>query len=290
MTKVQDVAAHSKVKSGKDHFLLTRNCLTAHFNNHDVLKCSVATIADPTAYRKALMGGRQSRGLLSEDKRYTTWVIPTNKEFIGCCFGSRVMEDPSAIQASPFGEIAKTHGLKFHLSLPEWDVKKFNEGWDIVRNTLMKYGVVSFKLIRPELTMYSDSDVGQAGKQITIYANENPEFTLAQWQNILQEITQKLVVAGIPPGYRPPFIKPEGAPKGSKPEIAIEGCNYCSYRYYDEKHDKVNWPAGDPCSTIRVNVFGQQPIPILPTKNIHLGPETAATLEKLDIDPKKLSL
>lgn len=40
-------------------------------------------------------------------------------------------------------------------------------------------------------------------------------------------MTEKLVAAEIPPGYRPP-----GTSK--KPERMLNGCNYITYRYLDE--------------------------------------------------------
>jgi hypothetical protein len=188
---------------------------------------------------------------------YEAQVIATNKYFIG------LYQAESVGTPTTEGKLLKAFGLKFHVSLPENNKEKFSAGWDIVKNILIANNVRSFKIIRSNFKMSDDPD--QAGKDVTIYSNMNPEKDASQWASILQEITAKLTAANIPPGY-----KSQGSQKHL--EKAIEGSNYITYRYHDElgiltKQPKLKflsikqrddfWPKNDLISKIKINVNNQ---------------------------------
>lgn len=125
---------------------------------------------------------------------YVFGVIPTNREFIG------FYRMESSGNECEEGRIFKKHGLKFHISLPEYDPEMFKRGWDIVCRVLMHHQVVSFKVIRAAYKM-SDKK-GQEGKDVTVLADANLDMSAAQWKTVLEEITNRLVEAGVKPGYR----------------------------------------------------------------------------------------
>lgn len=82
----------------------------------------------------------------------------------------------------------------------------------------------SFKALMPDKK-------GQAGKDITIYACENPNFRTRDWSRILDNINKKLIEADIPPG-------PMAIGSQAHPEKQINNCNYITYRYKDESKEK----------------------------------------------------
>ena len=157
--------------------------------------------------------------------------------------------------------------LKFHISLPEQEKKfswypfgtinsnekisnnkkinAYEKGWNIVKRILIDNQVASFKVICAGKKM---SEIeGQAGKDITIYAYQNPDKTIKDWEKIIQEITEKLVNAGINPGYKVEDNK-------NKFELAIKGSQYVYYRYENNKKYKKD---EDPCEKIEINVNNQ---------------------------------
>lgn len=118
------------------------------------------------------------------------------------------------------GEVFKEYKLQFHISLPESDRVKYAQAWDIAKDILIENQVGFFKVAH-ERTKMSAKDGSQRGKDITIYAQSNPEKSLQDWQNILTDITEKLVRADIPPGY-------ETSKTGLRADTAINGSNYIS--------------------------------------------------------------
>lgn len=189
-----------------------------------------------------------------EDGLYRARILPGNHEFIAI---SAVRDDaePRLLQNRDV-RIFCQYGLKFHISLPEWNRSKFKKGWGIVNNILRRHQVADFKVIREPYKM-SDNPP-QRGKDITIYASSNPNITKEQWLQIMQEITQELTRNEIPPGYRPP--KRSMQDRGVIQEEGVTGSNYVSYRY--ENH-QGRWPRVDPCSPVAgfiVSVPDQLPV------------------------------
>ncbi len=149
--------------------------------------------------------------------------------------------------------------LKFHLSLPEDDSKVdpslpqesrsfYERGWDIIQTILRKNEVSYFKITANECRMsQSINTPHQQGKDVTIYAAENPEYDEGDWIRIISEITTALVNEDIPPGYRT-------SNQGERIDKRLIGNNYVSYRY-EKAEPKVdifansriinrfNWPA-----------------------------------------------
>jgi len=152
------------------------------------------------------------------------------------------------------------YGLKFHISLPEFDYlidggedkekrEYYKKGWDVIKQVLIKYEVNLFKICDDTLLL-SKEDIGkgegvgsQRGKDVTIYASSNASYKDKEWKKIIYEITENLIDAGIPPGYK---TKREG----DRADNTLEGNNYVSYRYEIEapKKDyfaeKIKWPKG----------------------------------------------
>ncbi len=99
------------------------------------------------------------------------------------------------------GERLPQQGWKFHISINK---DQLSEGWDIILDVLAKHQVKRFKIVDPN----SPDKLGvDEGREITIYSFKEPQRKYVQdtdqyksWQNILIEITQRLVDAGIRPG------------------------------------------------------------------------------------------
>lgn len=144
------------------------------------------------------------------------------------------------------GKSFREHGLKFHITLPEMDRELFNKECNILIPLLMSHGV-DFKILKEHLRMSDDPD--QAGKDVTIYASYRPDKSLADWKNIIKEITVTLVENHIPPGYLV-----ESTFK--KPEYGIEGCHYVSYRYEINNNPKT--PKKDFLKKVYIDVEGQE--------------------------------
>ncbi len=176
---------------------------------------------------------------------------------------------------NPEGVKCTVLGLKFHISLPEDNDILRLKAWIIISDILIDNKINSFKTIQHGERMSKDPN--QRGKDITIYANFNPELDIQSWSHILKQITQSLTNEKIPPGFRTPNLI-------DNPEKPIAGSNYITYRYEDELEpkarlanrqllkrmnlviniDKHGWPTdqkNDLGAKIRVNVLGQLDIP-----------------------------
>jgi len=195
----------------------------------------------------------KARRLSDKNSKYTAMILPLNPAFIALSSAALLEEYP---ESRGEGAIFKKYQLKFHVSLPDWNKDMFAEGWGIIRDILMQHRVTLFKVIRAGKSM--SNTAGQAGKDVTIYASDNPEKTLIEWGQICQELTEALVRANIPPGFRP-----HGT--AGKREQSVAGSSYICYRYCDEAEENAKraspWPAPDPCANLRVNVSGQRAIP-----------------------------
>ncbi len=182
-----------------------------------------------------------------EIEKFCIYPPPENPKFIGFIYN----EDDDFMESdkkSDEGKIFLKHGLKFHLSLPEWDRNAYKLGCDIVIDILMK-NKISFKIIKDQYRMSADPN--QAGKDVTINAAYSPEKTISDWSMILSQITLALMDVKVNPGYRVEGTK-------SKREEPVLGSNYFTYRYYNEVTKKSSWPKDNPAKLIAVNV-GNQP-------------------------------
>lgn len=192
---------------------------------------------------------RGGGGFFEFTDNHSACIFPDSKAFIKVITGSS--ED---IMESEEGMIFFAYGLKFHISLPEDNKEQFNTGWRIISKILIENDINMFKVIRRGRKVSEDPE--QRGKDITIYVGNNPEKTLEDWKDILQQITEQLTLAGITPGYRAPGTV-------MKPEKPIPGSNYLTYHYHDEKTDASIWPEIDPLenSSFKIEVSNQLPIP-----------------------------
>ncbi len=203
----------------------------------------------------------RERGIVSNESDGYEAMRLGDQEFIFVS-AMRRTHNPSNV-----GKFFSEYGLKFHISLPEDDPTQFSHAWSVVFDVLAKHDIAGFKVIADYKKM---SDIeGQEGKDVTIYADHNPEKTLEQWQELLQELTMALTKANIKPGYRPSGTV-------EKPEKPVSGSNYITYRYENEYYEKVAaWPKRDPIVSkteygkrIKVKVKGQPPIAILSANKI----------------------
>lgn len=151
--------------------------------------------------------------------------------------------EPTSKEKTQQGEIFEKYGLKFHISLPENDRKKYAEGWNRIKDILIDEDVKFFKVADENTRM--SSRTGQQGKDITIYTNRNPEKTANDWLNILIQITQSLVENEIPPGYQTCHKE-----EGERPDTEIKGSKYISYRYEYEDESLV-----DHCRNFNIDVY-----------------------------------
>lgn len=167
----------------------------------------------------------------SRDKRYVASIMPREPNFIGISYYD---VDADELEPCEEGKFIEANKLKFHISLPENNSNMFEKGWAITKNILMNHNVNSFKIIKAGIKM--SDEVGQEGKDITIYAYFNPEKDIASWELILKSINQQLIEAGVTPGRKPSGVKKE--------QKAISGSDYITYRY------ERKWPTDDICAKI----------------------------------------
>jgi hypothetical protein len=125
----------------------------------------------------------------------------------------------------------RAHGWKLHVSIDDNDPTNIENGWNIIKDILIKYRIYYSKIVRQDHQMekgINDESIGeQRGKQITIYTSYQPNKPLDYWKKLAEEITYALAEHQIKPSYRP----------GS--DIPVTGSNYVSYRcdgFYNEQH------------------------------------------------------
>ncbi len=163
---------------------------------------------------------------------YTAYVqinSPEKKDFI--YFENNNAKPKKFSECSDVGILFKIYGLKFHISLPEQNENMRKIGWKVIKDILIEKQITEFKILKKGEKMSKDEE--QRGKDVTIYANLNPDLRTKDWQALLQQITQELVKAGVSPGYRCPDDK-------NKPEKPVQGSNYITYRYHDESSSRHN--------------------------------------------------
>lgn len=229
---------------------------------------------------------------------YTASINLSNqdtKDFIYFVSENPVERDPKKF--SHVGTLFKIYGLKFHISLPEDNEEMRCKGWKIIKDTLINNHintfVNTFKVIQQG--KYLSEVEGQQGKDVTIYANFNPEFRTRDWERIFQDITQKLVDAGVKPGYRPPDSI-------SNPEKPLQGSNYVTYKYKDEfkeqgKPENImllrslakitkqdtgatrGWPHFDAITKIKISVSNQPDIPIFISNKLQQTDEQESNID-----------
>jgi hypothetical protein len=159
-----------------------------------------------------------------------------------------LFDNVEVIKDSRIGQMVCDYGLKFHVSIPEWSDELYNKGFDLLLPFLMEQKV-EFKILKSNLKM--SDQTGQAGKDITIYANATPEKSLENWTDLITGITTILVKNGVPPGYLSEGVK-------QKPESRITGCNYITYRYEKERNKKNVRLKTDPVASIKIEVPDQE--------------------------------
>ncbi len=162
------------------------------------------------------------------------------------------------------GNIANMHGLKIHISLPEWDRDKYAQGWDIIKDIIIESRLLCSKVAH-ENTRMSGGDGAQRGKDVTIYAEYHADKNADFWLRIAQRITQELTDNNIPPGY-------VTSNTGPRKDTILEGSNYITYRY-----DKSQPPVSDDImASLKVNVAKQQAARKLEDKETNNEKMTAA--------------
>lgn len=159
--------------------------------------------------------------------------------YLGDSFITFVCEDEATIP------VDHSQGLKFHISLPEDNQEQYAKAWNLIKDILIRHRVRYFKIV-DENTKMSMGDGSQRGKDVTIFAQYNPEKSIGAWQELLQEITETLQQNNITPGYRP-------INSGHRADEPITGSNYISYRYENGA------PEVDAVADIRVSVPHQLP-------------------------------
>lgn len=111
------------------------------------------------------------------------------------------------------------YGWKIHISLDDEISGNIEKAWNVLVGLFIAKRINLVKLIDK-----GDKDItvhpNYHGRQITIYSDLEP-FTVGEWREILQEINDELVRAGVFPGYISKICQP------------IEGSSYFSYRNDD---------------------------------------------------------
>jgi len=172
---------------------------------------------------------------------YKAAIAPKAPNFINISRGTDVEKDSRPRERSKFGQYVAPCTLKFHVSIPEDEEILRKKAFDLLIPILIGHGV-NFKFLKKGLKMSAES--GQAGKDITIFANTRLDKKTEDWQKLITEITAVLVTNNIPPGYQV-----EGDVE--KPEQKIQGCNYVTYRY--ERPKPV-----DPLKNMKIDVPNQK--------------------------------
>lgn len=144
-----------------------------------------------------------------------------------------LMAERNMAESCEEGDIFGKCNLKFHISLPETDRELYAQGWDIVKDIFIAEEVVYFKVAHEKSRMSKsklsgEEEGSQRGKDITIYASCNPEFSSQDWLRVIKKVTIALANEYIPPGY-------ETIKEGERADEPIKGNPYCSYRYENKK-------------------------------------------------------
>ena len=176
-----------------------------------------------------------------QEHNYKAAIASEARAFINLSRGVNVEIDSPPRERSAFGKYIAPCTLKFHVSIPEDEEILQKNAFDLLIPILMEHGV-NFKFLKKGLKMSAER--GQAGKDITIFANTRLDKTMSDWQKLITEITTVLVANNIPPGYQV-----EG--DAEKPEYKIQGCNYVTYRY--ERPKPV-----DPIKKMQIDVPNQK--------------------------------
>lgn len=142
-------------------------------------------------------------------------------------------------------------GWKFHISIDD-ERENMILAWDNIVPIFMKHKVNFIKLIRPECHQDDEHSESERGRQFTVYIEQNLEKTKDDWQNLINEITDKLVEKGIKPGYQNVVAK------------AVQGSSYFYYR-----NDKPPTPEA-------MSSDNEKHSPIIPIKPIE-GSDSAST-------------
>ncbi len=109
-------------------------------------------------------------------------------------------------------------GWKIHISLDDADINNISKGWNIVKDILIGSNLDYFKVVIPGVKKDQIASNYEIGRQITIYATDDPRV----YPNIIQRITDEFVKQGVNPGFKP------------MTDRQVSGSNYFYYRNDDD--------------------------------------------------------
>ncbi|MDQ2993883.1 MAG: hypothetical protein M3R00_02910 [Pseudomonadota bacterium] len=98
---------------------------------------------------------------------------------------------------------SETRGWKFHISINISNVNIVEDVWNLLAPILIKHGIKLAKFIKSEIAdPEAEADSPKAGRQVTIFANLNPEFTMNAWKLLFEELIRELkenqIASGVP--------------------------------------------------------------------------------------------
>ncbi len=129
----------------------------------------------------------------------------------------------SVKHCSILGKEEESAGWKIHISIDDQNDENIRVTFNRVVPIMMRYSLGMAKFLKTTCPKDDATGVYDHGRHITIYCSlqrfVEEGFTIAQWKELLTDITRALIECGIMPGYTNAVSKPIG------------GSNYCSYRY-----------------------------------------------------------
>ena len=114
-------------------------------------------------------------------------------------------------------------GYKFHIGVNDSEGSEDNlaRAWDLIKDIMIKHDITRCKVVGPEGHFSTNDAEKQYGKQITIYATEDPRRDdIGFWQDILQEVESALIANDIAPD--------PNSERNTEP--TIDGSQYTRYR------------------------------------------------------------
>lgn len=121
-------------------------------------------------------------------------------------------------------------GYKFHVGVDDREGSKENlvRAWNLIKDIMIKYNIMRCKVVEPKGHFSTNDIEKQYGKQITIYATEDPRRgDLEFWQTVLQEIESALLSHDIDPD--------PSADRNS--DLVVRGSQYIRYRNDAKIHE-----------------------------------------------------
>lgn len=121
-------------------------------------------------------------------------------------------------------------GYKFHIGVDDSEGKEDNlaRAWNLMKDIMIKYSIMRCKVVVPEGHFSTNDDERQYGKQITIYATEDPRRgDVRFWQDVLQEIESTFIANN---------IEPDPSTDRNN-DLAVRGSQYIRYRNDAKIHE-----------------------------------------------------